>query len=56
MGVIGKTKYNDHTSPIFKRFNVIKLPDLCAWHDLRFRFKLIDDLLPHNFQSFSFLW
>ena len=28
--VIGKTKYNAHTSPIFKKFYVLKLPDLCA--------------------------
>ena len=26
--IIAKTKYNDHTSPIFKKYNILKLPDI----------------------------
>ena len=26
--IISKVKYNDHTSPIFKKYNILKLPDI----------------------------
>jgi len=53
--IIAKTKYNAHTSAIFKQFNILKLPDLCALHDLKFCYKLRNNLLPCYFSSEFFL-
>ena len=48
---ITKSKYNAHTSPLFKKLGLLKLEDLCALHDLKFCFKFGNDLLPDYFSS-----
>ena len=47
--IIAKAKYNQHTNPLFRQFNVLKIHDLCALHDIKFCFKLKNNLLPQIF-------
>ena len=47
--IIAKCKYNAHTSEIFKRFNLLKFEDLCALHDYKICYKLLNALLPDYF-------
>jgi len=49
--IVENTGYNYHTSPIFKRLNLIKCSDLCALHDLKFCHKLKNNKLPIYFSS-----
>ena len=45
--------YNTHTSPIFKDLSILKLPDIVNYCIALFMFKLKNDLLPKQFQSFA---
>ena len=49
--VIFKSKYNAHTSPLFKQFRILKFPDLCALHDLKFCHRFVNKNLPEYFLS-----
>ena len=40
--IVSMSKYNAHTSILFKRLNLLKITDLCALHD---------NMLPVNFTS-----
>jgi hypothetical protein len=53
--IIAKSKYNAHTSPLFKKFNILKMSDLCALQDYKFCYKLKNNMLPQYFQSQQFL-
>jgi hypothetical protein len=55
MRIIGNSKYNSHTDPLFKKFQVLKLTDLHILHELRFCYKLQKSLLPHYFTSNLFI-
>ena len=47
--IIKKTKYNAHTTPLFKDLKLLKLEDLCALHDFKFCFKFCNSILPSYF-------
>jgi hypothetical protein len=53
--VIANLGYIAHTSLAFKQLHILKLPDLRSLHDLKFCFKLKNDLLPEYFNSATFL-
>jgi hypothetical protein len=48
---ITKSKYNVHTSILFKNLNTLKCQDICALHCLKFCYKLENKLLPNYFLS-----
>ena len=52
---VSKTNYTAHTSPLFRYLKILKLPDICALHDLKFCYKLTNNLLPPYFVSELFL-
>ena len=51
--VITNSKYNDHTSPIFSKLNLLTITDIKTLFELKFYYKLINRQLPeyflHNF-------
>jgi len=49
--IIANSKYNSHTSGIFKTLNILKFPDLCALHDLKLCHKLVNNTLPIFFRN-----
>ena len=49
--IISNSKYNAHTDPLFKKFNVLKVTDLCALQELKFAFKLENGTLPSYFTN-----
>jgi len=49
--VVMNSSYNAHTEPLFKELNLLKLPDLCALHDLKFCYKYVNSSLPVYFTS-----
>lgn len=49
--IIMKSKYNAHTNALFKQLNTLKIQDICALHDYKFCFKLINDLIPTYFSD-----
>ena len=53
--IIGGEKYNAHTEPIFKKYNLLKITDLCTLQEYKFCFKLENSLLPTYFQSDLFI-
>ena len=50
--VIFSMKFNAHTDPIFKSFNILKVHDLFFLNALKFYFKYKNDMLPDYFQTF----
>ena len=44
-------KYNAHTSPLFKRENLLKFVDICALDDLKFCYKFVNKQLPKYFDK-----
>ena len=53
--IIANLGYLSHTTLAFKKLNILKLPDLCSLHELKFCFKLKNNLLPCYFYSFPIL-
>ena len=53
--LISLSKYNAHTEPIFKNLKILKLPDLCALLEVKFCYKLENQLLPTYFHSGIFV-
>ena len=48
---ISRSKYNAHTSPIFKNLELLKIEDILNISLLKFQFKLVNEKLPHYFPS-----
>ena len=48
---ITKSKYNAHTSVMFKNLKTLKCQDICALHCLKFCYKLENHLLPSYFHN-----
>ena len=46
------SSFYEHTSPVFKDFNVIKLSDEVTFHIAVFMYKFKNQLLPTNFNVF----
>ena len=51
--IVTTSKYNAHTSPLFKALDVIALPDLYILNVLKFYFKYLNNTLPHYFINFQ---
>jgi hypothetical protein len=49
--IISGEKYNAHTDPLFKKFNLLKLADIASLQELKFCYKLEHKLLPSYFLS-----
>ena len=49
--IITKSKYNQHTEPLFKCCGILKIMHLCELHELKFCFKLENKMLPGYFYS-----
>jgi len=52
---ISKASFNEHTSPLFKRLHVLKIPDMCVLQDYKFHFNLENNMIPKYFSNKSFL-
>lgn len=46
------SKFHEHSSPIFKRFNIVKLPDLVFLNAAVFMHKFYNRGLPFVFDTF----
>ena len=53
--IITLAKYNSHTDPIFKQLNILKLDDISALHELKFCYKLENNMLPMYFNDRLFM-
>ena len=42
-----------HSDPIFKKINILKVNDIHLHHQLKFYFKLINNILPDEFYEFN---
>jgi hypothetical protein len=51
--IITYSKYNAHTSPLFKNLRVLTIPDLYEQKLLQFYFRYANNLLPEYFFSFQ---
>ena len=49
--IITNRKYNDHTEPIFKSLNLLKLNDIFKLSVLKFYYNYCNDLLPKYFKN-----
>jgi len=52
--IISKVKYNAHTEPLFKKFNILKFHDTVKLQEYKFVHKLTNNKLPNFFQTFTF--
>ena len=50
---ITKSKYNEHTEPLFKMLNLLKIQDLFKLTVLKFYYNYCHTLLPAYFQAFN---
>ena len=48
---ITSSKYNAHTTPLFKKLGLLKCKDICALHGFKFCYRLERGLLPTYFYS-----
>jgi len=48
---LSNSKYNSHTSPIFKNLNLLKFPDICRLHDMKFCHNRLNNILPEYFND-----
>ena len=53
--IITNSKFNAHTSPLFKQQNLLNLEDLFAFNVIKSYFKYLHNDLPPFFQSFSII-
>ena len=53
--IITFSKYDEHSSPLFKRLNIMKLHDLVSFHLVKFMYKFHNNLLPVAFDQFYIL-
>ena len=49
--VVNKSKFNAHTEPLFKKFNILKLKDDQKLQELNFYYKFVNNRLPQYFQT-----
>ena len=52
--VVNLSKYNAHCDPLFKKFKVLKLPDLLKLQELKTYFKFVHSELPTYLQELPF--
>jgi hypothetical protein len=52
--LIMNSKYNAHTSPIFKKLQLLKVYDLYALQELKFAYKFENQTLPKYFMSINY--
>jgi hypothetical protein len=50
--IISKSKFNAHTSGLFKNLGLLKFGDLCALHDLKLCYKIENRQSPEFFSQF----
>ena len=48
------SRFDEHSGPLFKSLNILKLCDLVSFHIAIFMFKFQNQLLPSTFSSFFF--
>ena len=53
--IISNSRYNAHTEPLFKRLKLLKVIHLCSLHELKFCYKLENNLLPAYFYNSLFI-
>ena len=51
--IITVSKYNAHTEPLFKAFDLLKLKDMLNLSTLKFYYRYLHDNLPAYFYSFQ---
>ena len=49
--ILNNSKYNSHTEPLFKKNNLLKLPDILKLNELKFYYKYEKRCLPFTLQS-----
>ena len=52
--IIGASKYNAHTEPLYKQLHLLKACDICKLQELKFYHKLINRQLPKYFERFVY--
>jgi hypothetical protein len=52
MRIMTFSKYDDHSSPLFKKLKIIKLFDLMTFHVSCFMHKYYHNILPSAFDGF----
>ena len=52
--LINTSKFNAHTEPLFLKYNLLKLPDLCTLHEMRFCYRLENKMLPSYYSCSIF--
>ena len=50
--IVGNIRYNDHTEPVFKLLNLLKLGNIYKQILLKFYYNYCHETLPFYFQSF----
>jgi hypothetical protein len=50
--IITFSKFDEHTSPLFKELKILKFPDLVTFHISIFMYKFHNNILPSIFESF----
>ena len=50
---VTKSAYNAHTKLLYKEQNILKVHDLYRLSIVKFYFKLVNNNLPHYFNSFT---
>lgn len=51
--VITNSRYNEHTEPLFKKLNLLKVTHISMLHDLKFCYKLQNVQLPEYFYNWT---
>ncbi len=49
--IISNSKYNAHTEPLFKKFDILPLPDLVSFVGLQFMHRFVHNHLPISFAN-----
>ena len=50
--IINRSKYDDHTNPLFKASSILKLEDLIYFHNALFMYDYYNNNLPNVFNTF----
>ena len=53
--IITRSKYNEHTSPLFKTMNLLTVKDMQALQELKFYYKFIHNKLPAYLQHWQLI-
>ena len=53
--IITQSKYNEHTSPLFKTMNLLRFKDMQSLQELKFYYKFIDNKLPAYLQHWQLI-